>query len=103
MSAIRAYATHTQADREIFHVRKLHLGHFAKSFGLSETPVQILKTFGANSTTEKKGSSEIVSAQDMRKFADRMQKRAMVSEFSSGISSGVNNDITVGKKRGLKF
>ncbi|KAJ3331007.1 ATP-dependent RNA helicase dbp7 [Blyttiomyces sp. JEL0837] len=37
-SHVRAYATHTASERQIFHIKKLHLGHLAKSFGLREAP-----------------------------------------------------------------
>lgn len=33
-SFVRAYATHPAALRDVFHVRRLHLGHVAHSFGL---------------------------------------------------------------------
>lgn len=35
-SAIRAYATHPSDERHIFHIKRLHLGHLAASFGLDE-------------------------------------------------------------------
>lgn len=37
-SSVRAYSTHSRDLRSIFDVKKIHLGHFAKSFGLVETP-----------------------------------------------------------------
>ncbi|ORY96299.1 P-loop containing nucleoside triphosphate hydrolase protein [Syncephalastrum racemosum] len=37
-SSMRAYATHAAAEKHIFHVRKLHLGHMAKSFAMREAP-----------------------------------------------------------------
>ncbi|RIA91764.1 P-loop containing nucleoside triphosphate hydrolase protein, partial [Glomus cerebriforme] len=40
-SHIRAYATHISLEKHIFHVKKLHLGHIAKSFGLREAPSNI--------------------------------------------------------------
>ncbi|KAJ3042963.1 ATP-dependent RNA helicase dbp7 [Rhizophlyctis rosea] len=40
-SYVRAYATHVAAERHIFHVKKLHLGHIAKSFALRETPTDL--------------------------------------------------------------
>ena len=38
---MRAYATHAAAEKHVFHVRKLHLGHMAKSFGLREAPSKL--------------------------------------------------------------
>ncbi|OBS81628.1 hypothetical protein A6R68_20175 [Neotoma lepida] len=37
-SFIRAYATYPRELKPIFHVRSLHLGHVAKSFGLRDAP-----------------------------------------------------------------
>ena len=33
-SYTRAYATHPSSVKEVFHVKRLHLGHVAHSFGL---------------------------------------------------------------------
>ena len=33
-SFVRAYSTHSGALRDVFHVRKLHLGHVAHAFAL---------------------------------------------------------------------
>ncbi|KAJ1924436.1 ATP-dependent RNA helicase dbp7 [Tieghemiomyces parasiticus] len=41
LSAVRAYATHAAAEKHIFHIRKLHLGHMAKAFALQETPTNV--------------------------------------------------------------
>ncbi|CAO1618909.1 unnamed protein product [Jaminaea pallidilutea] len=38
LSHIRAYATHPANEKDLFHVRFLHLGHLAKSFALREAP-----------------------------------------------------------------
>lgn len=40
-SHIRAYATHVAAERHIFNIKDLHLGHLAKSFGLRDRPAKI--------------------------------------------------------------
>ncbi|ORZ25660.1 P-loop containing nucleoside triphosphate hydrolase protein [Absidia repens] len=37
-SSVRAYATHAASEKHVFHVKKLHLGHLAKSFALREAP-----------------------------------------------------------------
>lgn len=42
-SHIRAYATHPTAEKHIFHIRNLHLGHLAKAFALREAPSEIKK------------------------------------------------------------
>lgn len=40
-SHIRAYATHVAAERSIFNIKELHLGHLAKSFALRDRPSKI--------------------------------------------------------------
>ncbi|CAL5870577.1 uncharacterized protein PFLUO_LOCUS4816 [Penicillium psychrofluorescens] len=40
-SHIRAYATHVAAERNMFNIKELHLGHLAKSFGLRDRPGKI--------------------------------------------------------------
>eukprot|EP00877_Chromochloris_zofingiensis_P004824 jgi/Chrzof1/14342/UNPLg00616.t1 len=40
-SFIRAYSAHPTYLKPIFHVKSLHLGHVAASFGLSEPPTRI--------------------------------------------------------------
>ncbi|KAJ1967699.1 ATP-dependent RNA helicase dbp7 [Dispira parvispora] len=54
LSSVRAYATHVSSERHIFHIRKLHLGHWAKSFGLRETPTQV----GAHGSKEHNSTSK---------------------------------------------
>lgn len=40
-SHVRAYTTHSHAEKAIFNFRDLHLGHLAKAFALRETPRNI--------------------------------------------------------------
>lgn len=40
-SHVRAYATHVAAERSMFNIKELHLGHLAKSFALRDRPGKI--------------------------------------------------------------
>ena len=40
-SHTRAYATHQVGERDMFDLKKIHVGHLAKGFGLRETPTQL--------------------------------------------------------------
>jgi ATP-dependent RNA helicase DDX31/DBP7 len=40
-SHIRAYATHVSAERNMFNIKELHLGHLAKAFALRDKPSKI--------------------------------------------------------------
>jgi ATP-dependent RNA helicase DDX31/DBP7 len=39
---LRAYTTHLSTEREIFNVRRIHLGHLAKAFALREAPAEVV-------------------------------------------------------------
>ncbi|KAG1855641.1 P-loop containing nucleoside triphosphate hydrolase protein [Suillus subalutaceus] len=51
-SYMRAYATHPLNEKQIFHIRHLHIGHLAKAFALREAP---------NSITDRKNKFTSVS------------------------------------------
>ncbi|GAB5580243.1 probable ATP-dependent RNA helicase DDX31 isoform X5 [Prionailurus iriomotensis] len=51
-SFIRAYATYPRELKHIFHVRLLHLGHVAKSFGLRDAP----QNLGVSAVKRRKGN-----------------------------------------------
>ncbi|KAG6885692.1 hypothetical protein C0993_011177 [Termitomyces sp. T159_Od127] len=53
LSHIRAYATHPANEKHIFHVRHLHLGHLAKSFGLREAPKAVTNKQGPSTQSWK--------------------------------------------------
>jgi ATP-dependent RNA helicase DDX31/DBP7 len=42
LSTCRAYATHPAAEKDIFHIKRLHLGHLAAAFGLDREPKKML-------------------------------------------------------------
>lgn len=42
LSTCRAYATHPSSEKEIFHIKRLHLGHLAAAFGLDREPKKML-------------------------------------------------------------
>ena len=69
VSHVRAYATHVVAEREMFDVKGLHLGHLAKAFALRDRPGKIGvpgmrqggesgKIAGRNHGTQRKVHSE---------------------------------------------
>lgn len=56
-SFLRAYTTYPASVKHIFHIRHLHLGHAAKSFGLRDAP-QGLSCTGAGAPGGKEGGKE---------------------------------------------
>ena len=59
-SAVRAYSTHSAEMKHIFHPKKLHLGHYAKSLALREAPTHLghqSSTMRAKPKLPSKGSA----------------------------------------------
>ncbi|KAI8907354.1 P-loop containing nucleoside triphosphate hydrolase protein [Gorgonomyces haynaldii] len=76
-SAVRAYATHVQQERHIFHIKKLHLGHLAKAFALRDPPQQLMAKIG----NQKKPKES--TGPSMRQRAKQMMSKMMTSEFAA--------------------
>ncbi|CAG8609795.1 21211_t:CDS:2 [Gigaspora rosea] len=108
-SFIRAYATHSASEKHIFHVKKLHLGHIAKGFGLREAPSNI------NSNNPKTNSSSSNSKNKMKKKKNydekkgdkprnlslkRLAEEDANDEFAIGSYSSLLGPTTKRKKKG---
>ncbi|KAL6085219.1 hypothetical protein STEG23_034686, partial [Scotinomys teguina] len=82
-SFIRAYATYPRELKPIFHVRSLHLGHVAKSFGLRDAP-RNLSVSAVKKTSLKRP--------DPRRKTRNKQRLVLAevlhSEYSSGLEPG---------------
>uniref|UniRef100_A0A452SIV9 ATP-dependent RNA helicase n=1 Tax=Ursus americanus TaxID=9643 RepID=A0A452SIV9_URSAM len=81
---IRAYATYPRDLKHIFHVRSLHLGHVAKSFGLRDAPQNL-------SVTALKRRQANLNRADLHKKTRSKHRLAEIlrSEYSSGMEAGV--------------
>uniref|UniRef100_A0A8C5P1U0 ATP-dependent RNA helicase n=1 Tax=Jaculus jaculus TaxID=51337 RepID=A0A8C5P1U0_JACJA len=90
-SFIRAYSTYPRELKPIFHVRSLHLGHVAKSFGLRDAPSNL----GVMSTKKRKAHLKRIN---LRKKTQSKHRLADVlrSEYASGLEPGD----TKGEKQG---
>ncbi|XP_062929546.1 probable ATP-dependent RNA helicase DDX31 isoform X1 [Mobula hypostoma] len=84
-SFIRAYATYPANLKQIFHVKSLHLGHTAKSFGLRDAPQKLSGTIMANE--QKKNLKPIVKRSGLgRNLSTKAQVALKLqSEYSSGL------------------
>ncbi|XP_014664308.1 PREDICTED: probable ATP-dependent RNA helicase DDX31 [Priapulus caudatus] len=99
-SSVRGYATHPSSLKHIFHVRNLHLGHVAKSFGLREAPKAVGHTTSKSHTKLSKkpkrkrlhieaGKSRPRPSGLQMSDANRVpigRSSNSVSEFGSGLS-----------------
>jgi ATP-dependent RNA helicase DDX31/DBP7 len=80
-SFIRSYATHTKVTKEIFHVKNLHLGHVAKSFGLKDPPSVVGR---AMSKQRKKIDGKKLVAKGVRKQKSQsIKKLNVLDEFAA--------------------
>uniref|UniRef100_A0A2K5EPX1 ATP-dependent RNA helicase n=1 Tax=Aotus nancymaae TaxID=37293 RepID=A0A2K5EPX1_AOTNA len=83
-SFIRAYATYPRELKHIFHVRSLHLGHVAKSFGLRDAPRNL------NALTRKKRKANLKRPGLHKKTQNKHSLAEILrSEYSSGMEPGV--------------
>ena len=63
LATVRAYATHPSAEKDIFHVKRLHLGHLAAAFGLDREP-KAMAAHSRQSAFEKRVANESVARRD---------------------------------------
>uniref|UniRef100_A0A2K5MZH6 ATP-dependent RNA helicase n=1 Tax=Cercocebus atys TaxID=9531 RepID=A0A2K5MZH6_CERAT len=83
-SFIQAYATYPRELKHIFHVRSLHLGHVAKSFGLRDAPRNL------SALTRKKRKAHLKRPDLHKKTQSKHSLTEILrSEYSSGIEPGV--------------
>ncbi|ELP93558.1 DEAD box ATP-dependent RNA helicase, putative [Entamoeba invadens IP1] len=76
---LRSYMTHRSELRSVFNIKKLHIGHICKSFGIRDTPTNVMNVLRKNEgfLEKEKNSRFQVKKEGMRKM----------SEFDSGLPS----------------
>ncbi|KAM6336851.1 ATP-dependent DNA helicase DDX31 isoform 1-T1 [Alca torda] len=88
-SFLCAYTTYPRNLKHIFHIKSLHLGHVAKSFGLRDAPQNLtaLPTAGSKKKTKPrpKRSDLLKKTHGKRRLAEILR-----SEYSSGMDTGVS-------------
>jgi superfamily II DNA/RNA helicase len=84
-SVVRAYATHSKDCRHIFAVHKLHQGHLAASFGLTETPnvlaAQGQRNSGSGRDTDRR--ARLSDSGDSNRKESRPQRRSLESAVAA--------------------
>ncbi|XP_027595143.1 probable ATP-dependent RNA helicase DDX31 [Pipra filicauda] len=87
-SFLCAYTTYPRNLKHIFHIKSLHLGHVAKSFGLRDAPQNLtaLPTAGSKKKTKPrpKRSDLLKKTHGKRRLAEILR-----SEYSSGMDTKV--------------
>lgn len=92
-SFLRAYTTYPARLKHVFHIRRLHLGHTAKSFGLRDAPQGLSSAPGGpgnrtrGGSQNRAGKSPGKNQNAGRKRSRPGQREAVLirSEFSSGL------------------
>ncbi|KFQ27462.1 putative ATP-dependent RNA helicase DDX31, partial [Mesitornis unicolor] len=88
-SFLCAYTTYPRNLKHIFHIKSLHLGHVAKSFGLRDAPQNLtaLPTAGSKKKTKPrpKRSDLLKKTHGKRHLAEILR-----SEYSSGMDTGTS-------------
>ncbi|XP_025904991.1 probable ATP-dependent RNA helicase DDX31 [Nothoprocta perdicaria] len=92
-SFLCAYTTYPRNLKHIFHIKSLHLGHIAKSFGLRDAPQNL-------SALPKAGSKKKIKARQKRSDLPKGNRgktpgkhrlaEILRSEYSSGMDTGVS-------------
>ncbi|XP_056602570.1 probable ATP-dependent RNA helicase DDX31 [Triplophysa dalaica] len=97
-SFLRAYTTYPSSLKHIFHIRSLHLGHAAKSFGLRDAPNGLagsITPYPANCKDRKKGKDKRTPP---TKLTTKERASNLIrSEFFSGVEGQSKS-----KKRRIK-
>ncbi|KAJ9069421.1 ATP-dependent RNA helicase dbp7 [Entomophthora muscae] len=95
-SSMRAYATHPSSEKDIFHIKKLHVGHWTKSFAIRDKPTEVTnhKSFKSGDSNTKSKSAAVPS------YASKAGSRhsAGFHDPNSEFASGNVNSRPAGKK-----
>lgn len=95
LATVRAYATHASEEKKIFHVKSLHLGHLASTFGLAQPPTAFSSGKKNQPKPEPKANQGGGKDQQRHRPAKRL---APVSEFDAGDVSSLLNPATKKKR-----
>uniref|UniRef100_A0A4W6FN65 ATP-dependent RNA helicase n=1 Tax=Lates calcarifer TaxID=8187 RepID=A0A4W6FN65_LATCA len=82
-SFLRAYTTYPAHLKHIFHIRSLHLGHTAKSFGLRDAPQGLSSAAGPKHRTKSQNRNQArspVKTQNKRSSSSQAAGRARTGE-----------------------
>ncbi|NXJ16397.1 DDX31 helicase, partial [Odontophorus gujanensis] len=88
-SFLCAYTAYPRSLKHIFHIKSIHLGHVAKSFGLRDAPQNLTTLPTANS--KKKTKPRPLRSDLLKKTRGKHRLAEILrSEYSSGMDTGVS-------------
>ena len=96
-SHIRAYATHVAAERSIFDMQELHLGHLAKAFALRDKPGSI-RVPGLRPTKNDGGQSRKIQREGGARTRDDGQRESFQNSNDSA-NAPTESDMHAGRKK----
>lgn len=96
---IRSYITRSKQEKKVFAIKKVHLGHLAKSFGLREPPSQLTeKIFKTKKGGRPRRPDKVAS-----RFADKFRgPRSEQSQAPRKKTSGWVGSETVMLPKGME-
>uniref|UniRef100_A0A8C4SB72 ATP-dependent RNA helicase n=1 Tax=Erpetoichthys calabaricus TaxID=27687 RepID=A0A8C4SB72_ERPCA len=87
-SFLRAYATYPATLKHVFHIKKLHLGHTAKSFGLRDAPQNL--SIGHGRIRDGKSKQQQERKRAFKAMgSEKSVANILRSEYSSGMEPGL--------------
>jgi ATP-dependent RNA helicase DDX31/DBP7 len=96
-------------EKHIFHIKKLHLGHIAKSFCLREAPSNINNNLVSSKKLDNKNDhkkEKVLNKEKKNPFGDQknIKKRnfEIINEFSVGSYESMIGPTTKRKRKGKK-
>jgi ATP-dependent RNA helicase DDX31/DBP7 len=84
-------------EKHIFHIKKLHLGHVAKSFGLREAPSDISKKLDNRNDNKK---TKILNKEKNLQKNIKKRNFEIMKEFSVGNYESMIGPTTKRKRKG---
>ncbi|XP_066568749.1 ATP-dependent DNA helicase DDX31 isoform X2 [Amia ocellicauda] len=98
-SFLRSYTTYPSSLKHIFHIRTLHLGHTAKSFGLRDAPQGLGTGLGRGHAS--KTGTKAKDKRPPRKLSSKQREAGLLrSEYASGQEGEVLRKAKKRKKAG---
>lgn len=103
LSTCRAYATHPSAEKDIFHIKRLHLGHLAAAFGLDREPKKMLDGNHRNQNKFKSSRDEIPAEiaqgsskmrkemRDKQRYQGQQQQQQQNDQFNNRLNFNNNS------------
>lgn len=101
LSFTRAYATHPAREKDIFHVKKLHLGHLATAFLLADPPKRLGSKHFLSQGNSTSGQPDATSSPSIDRTVQKLIDPRIASEL--GLNSDGSKRTTLIRSSSKKF